>query len=227
MRLIRKLIENVRSQYPQDGFFSDFEQSCRLSQDKRRYYKTYDDALRTLDSGSWEILKAKGLDHFTDHREGQLKQGFFNQLNEAFAYRHLLRHGYSAVRILPESGKKTPDIEFRDRLQVRYCEVKSIGLSDQEIERRHSSQSFDCEIYRPLSVGFFNKFQFAIDQANEQLSAKGGQGLTFIVMLNDDIALDYYPEYRDQIQSYCCQKGLRNLYIKVGLRGSKRIRITS
>ena len=227
MRLIRELIGDVRTRYPRDSFFSDFQQSCQISELKLRYYKTYDNAFRALDDCSWKVLKSKALDHFMDHRKGQLKQGFFNQLNEAFAYRHLLRQGYLSVRILRETGQKTPDIEFRERRLIRYCEVKTIGISDQEIERRESIQSFGGDIYMRLNPGFFNKFKCVLDQASQQLSIKGSHGLIFVVMLNDDIALDYYSDYRRQIQAYCYQKGVHDLYIKVGLRGSKRIPITS
>jgi hypothetical protein len=40
--------------------------------------------------------------------------GFFNQLNEAFAYQHLVRQGHDRVRILPEQGVRVPDLEYFD-----------------------------------------------------------------------------------------------------------------
>lgn len=53
----------------------------------KKYYQVYNNALIVLDDESWKILKEKALQHYFDHRRGQKKQSFFNQLNEAFAYR--------------------------------------------------------------------------------------------------------------------------------------------
>jgi hypothetical protein len=226
MRRIRELINVVRSRYPEDSFFSDFEGSCQISTEKKRYYKTYDDSLRYLDSASWEILKQKALNHFLNHRKGQWKQGFFNQLNEAFAYRYLSNKNYSSVTILPECGQMTPDIRFGKPNQPSYCEVKTIGISDNEIKKRKSMQVYNGHIYASLSNGFFNKFQSAIDAATCQIRSQGTDGLIYIILLNDDIALDYYSQYRKQILSYCHDNGINNLYIKIGLRGNRNIHIT-
>jgi hypothetical protein len=91
MKRIRELIATVTKKYPNDQFFADFEESCRINTAKRSWYRTYDIALQTLDKESWQILEEKAVKHFNDHRPGQLKQGFFHQLNEAFAYNYLVR----------------------------------------------------------------------------------------------------------------------------------------
>ncbi len=170
MRRIRELISAVRSSHPDDHFFTDFEESCRISPDKKRYYRTYNDALRSLDPISWEVLKQKALNHFLDHRRGQLKQGFFNQLNEAFAYRYLINRNYASVSIIPEDGKTRPDICFGEPDRKRYCEVKTLGISDNEIERRDLGDACNGQVYERLSAGFFNKFQASIYQANPLVS---------------------------------------------------------
>jgi len=136
MKRIRELIETVTRVYPQDRFFLDFEESCRTNAAKGAAYRTYNDALQVLDGQSWQILKDKAVAHFRDHRRGQLKQGFFNQLNEAFAYRFLVRRGCIGVVMLPERGASTPDIRYVEAGWVKHCEVKTLGLSDEEIHRR-------------------------------------------------------------------------------------------
>lgn len=226
MRRIRELIRAVSERYPQDRFFADFEETCKLSCLKRLYYRTYGDALLSLDESSWEMLKQKALDHFMDHRPGQRKQGFFNQLNEAFAYRYLANRTCYPVKILPEDGSTVPDIQFGEPGRPSYCEVKTIGISDDELARQNSNRAYDGSVYEVLSTGFFNKFQSVIDAANRQISAKSSEGLIFIIMKNDDIALDHYQQYRKQIIAYCRQNCIQNLYVKVGLRGRRRIRIT-
>lgn len=132
MRRVRELVTDVLRAHPNDSFFDRFDESCVTNPAKRKAYRTYDDALRLLDSDSWNILKGKAIAHFRDHRRGQHKQGFFNQLNEAFAYRHLVRQGFTAVRMLPEEGRRVPDIRYRDGRYVKHCEVKTIGISDEE-----------------------------------------------------------------------------------------------
>lgn len=87
MKRIREIIADIRNRYPDDDFFSDFESSCRNSPIMKKYYQVYNNALIVLDDESWKILKEKALQHYFDHRRGQKKQSFFNQLNEAFAYR--------------------------------------------------------------------------------------------------------------------------------------------
>jgi len=86
VRRIRELITLAKGTLPGDNFFAGVEQSLKAMPLARRHYQAYERALRTLDEESWAILKDKAIAHFTDHRPGQRKQGFFNQLNDAFAY---------------------------------------------------------------------------------------------------------------------------------------------
>ena len=226
MKRIRELIETVASVYPQDQFFLGFEESCRSNAAKRAAYRTYDDALQVLDLQSWHILKGKAVAHFRDHRQGQLKQGFFNQLNEAFAYRFLVRRGCTEVLMLPERGLPTPDIRYVEAGRLKHCEVKTLGLSDAEIHRRKSQEVF-TNAYVELGEGFFRKLAKSVDAAEDQIATQGTSGLVYLVVIWDDIALDYYPEYRRQVVSFCCDQNMRNVYVKVGLRGNRRVHITA
>jgi len=227
MRRVRELISATLARYPADPFFSDFEKTCQLNPDKRRYYKTYDDALRSLDTDSWETLKKKAITHFRDHRNGQLKQGFFNQLNEAFAYRWLANRSTNHVRVLPEDGTKKPDIEFRVGSKTEYCEVKSLGISDAEITRRSSGKSFDGSIFAILNAGFFKKLNSAYTEARKQISALGDSGVVFVVITLEDIAADYYSTYRLQIIEHCRNTGINDICMKIGLRGRRKIHLTN
>src|SRR3974390_3112899 len=107
-----------------------------------------------LDASSWKILKKKAVDHYMNQRRGQRKQGFFNQLNEAFAYRYLCRRGFRRVRFIQEGAQKTPDIRFSDHGILKCCEVKTIGISDDEIKRRSSNSVFDGSNYISLILRF-------------------------------------------------------------------------
>ena len=191
MKRIRELIAEVRRRYPEDHFFSNFKHSCRISAAKKAYYRAYNRALMALDPESWNILKHKALQHYFDHREGQTKQGFFNQLNEAFAYRYLIGMGYGDVRFIPEGKKPRPDIGFTTDGTEMYCEVKSLGTSNDEITRRNTVMAYDGAVYARLDYGFIKKFCDAVNAAKRQINQLGTEGLVYVVVRLDDIALDY------------------------------------
>ena len=193
MERIRELIAALKNRYPNDGFFSDFTESCRISPDKRKYYRLYNKSLMMLDDESWHILKEKALRHYFDHRKGQKKQGFFNQLNEAFAYRYLVNKGFKNIRFIKEDKKKRPDIEYTLNNTKGYCEVKTLGISDDEISRRDSRSEYDGKVYYRLGEGFLNKFQQAVESAWTQIKELGSEGWVYILIRFDDIALAWIP----------------------------------
>ena len=226
MRRLRELVSAVTARHPLDSFFAEFEESCRRNLSKRKTYRTYADAFRLLDSESWAILKDKSIAHFLDHRPGQLKQGFFNQLNEAFAYRHLVRLGFTRVRVLKELGRRTPDIQYFNGGRPRFCEVKTISISDEEIARRGSGKAFS-NVYLRLSDPFLKKFTSTVNLAREQIAAAGEGGLVYVIILWDDIALDNYRTYREQLKKSALDLKFADVHVKVGLRFNRRMRLTT
>lgn len=223
VKRLRELIAEIRTRYPSDDFFADFEESCRVETEKRRHYRCYNDVLMLLDHDSWNILKQKAIEHFMEEREGQRKQGFFNQLNEAFAYRHLLRKGFRNVRFIPEGAMQTPDISFLDGGKQSYCEVKTVGISVLEINRRTRQTAFDGAVYTNLNELFLNKLSAAVDRAWEQIHSVGRTGLVFILVRFDDFVLDHYRRYREQLSKFCRDKGFQHMVIKVGHQRNRRI----
>lgn len=227
MKRIRELIADTRERYPIDDFFADFDHTYRIDPLKRKYYRSYNDALMALDIESWSILKGKALDQYLNHRNGQRKEGFFNQLNEAFAYRYLVRKGFKSVRFIEEGNKKSPDISFDDRNVQSYCEVKTLGISDDEIGRRYKQLDYDGSVYVDLSEQFLKKLKGAIGKAWKQIHSFGENGLVFVFIRFDDPTLDHYHHYRKQLIKFCRDLGFDNLLMKIGARGNKRICITS
>jgi hypothetical protein len=227
MRRIYEILGELRNRYPNDDFFCNFEESCLISPEKKFYNNLYNKALMVLDDSSWHILKNKALEHYRNHRNGQMKQGFFNQLNEAFAYRYLVGRGFNDVCFIKEGNGKSPDIMFTVNNIQSYCEVKTLSISDDEITRRGRGTAFDCEVYVRLNEQFFKKFSEAIETAREQIKAYGTNGLIYILIKFDDFTLDYYQNYRKQLISFSKKHGFNNLFIKIGLRGNRRIFLTS
>lgn len=227
MKRIRELITTVIEKYPNDQFFADFEESCRINTAKKATYRRYNSALQLLDTESWQTLKDKAVEHFNDHRHGQLKQGFFHQLNDAFAYKFLLQRGVSDLKILKEKKKhkeKTPDIQYVEAGQLKHCEVKTIGISQDEIKLRTTLEVYQNP-YANLGEGFFKKLLDDVKTARNQIAKQNTSGLIYLIINFDDIALDYYSEYRQKIILFCRNQNMHNLYIKVGLRGNRHIDI--
>ncbi len=227
MRRIREIVEDIKVRYPNDDFFSDFKDGCRINPNKRKAFFAYNRALMALDNDSYQILREKAVRHYLDHREGQLKQGFFNQLNEAFAYRYLSGKGFGNVRMIKEGKRRTPDIGYTTQGKERYCEVKTLNISEDEIKRRRTVACYDGSIYQHLGAGFLNKFNDAVKRAWEQIEPFGRIGLVYVMIAFDDFCLDYYENYRKELKEYCKEKGFNNLYIKIDYRGNKRIDISS
>ena len=223
MQRMRELIAAVNQRYPKDKFFDDLEQTLRDSRQARAMYRSYDRALQSLDSASWEALQKKSVEHFRDYRLGQLKQGFFNQINDAFAYEHLSRRGYSSIRVLRESGTTTPDIEYFNGQEIAGCEVKTLGISDDLIQRRESMSVFSGQIYEKLSVEYIKKLNKVISEAQEQILSRYSGGLVYLVAHFDDFTMSHYSNYRLQLKGALGAHDVQNIYIKVGLLRNRRI----
>lgn len=223
MHRMRSLVQMVKEAHPRDTFFDSLDETLRTSPQARAFYRAYDKALLCLDQKSWRVLSHKAVKHFPDHRMGQLKQGFFNQLNEAFAYQFLLRQGYTDVSVLVESGTTTPDLSYKQGASVRYCEVKSIGISEDEIARTESGCVFDGAVYHELSPEFLKKLNDVIARGHEQIVSKGETGIVFILAKFDDFTLRHYGRYRFQIDQLLAWHKVPEIYIKVGLLGGRRI----
>ena len=208
--------------YPDDNFFEGALASMRASRQARAYYASYDRTLAELDSASLEELSRKAINHFRDHRPGQLKQGFFHQLNEAFAYRHLVRLGYTDVTVLKEGKATQPDLSYKDGGRQLFCEVKTIGVSEDEINRRGSNRAFTAN-YHHLSEGFFNKLDHDLRCAQAQIHARGRSGLVYVVATFDDFTMTYYPQHRQQLSEYLRSHSVRNVYIKAGIFGGRGV----
>lgn len=223
MRRIHELVKMVEDAHPNDPFFISLDETLRSSSQATAIYRAYDQALSCLDVQSWNVLSKKAVDHFPDHRKGQLKQGFFNQLNEAFAYQFLLQQGYKNIEVLQENGHTKPDIAYREGAERLYCEVKSIGISDDQISRDDTGATFDASIYQELSAGFLNKLDGDLKEAYRQISSQGGRGLVFVFARFDDIALDYYDRYREQLSEFLHNHDAEEVFIQIGLMGRKFI----
>jgi len=225
MKRFRELVAEIRNKYPAEDFFADFEESCRLTPQKRRHYQSYNRALMTLDEESWSTLKDKALSHYLNERKGQRKEAFFNHLNEAFAYRYLWRKGFASIQILKDTKKgKTPDIRFIDCGSEQFCEVKSVGITDEEIKRRENEPDQTRADYSSLPPAFLRKLKGNFNKARAQIESVGGRGLVFILVRFDNPFSEHNSIYKKQITEFCKAEGFQNLIVKIGYLGKAIIR---
>lgn len=230
MSRLLQFLEELRSQFPTDKYVEGVYESLEIRSGARSVIAAYDRALRSLDDDSWRTLKQKAMREFPCNIENRGKQPFFNQLNEAFAYRFLLQRGYNQVALVPEDTsrrkkRKTPDIRFLKSGGVSFCEVKTIGVSIDEIARMKSGDVFDTSIYSQLDSPFLEKkLPEAIGVALSQVEAAGGRGLVFLIVQFDDFTLQYYAIYRQQISRLLTERfPEKEVYVKFGIQGQRRL----
>ena len=158
-----------------------------------------------------------------NEREGQRKQGFYNILNEAFAYRYLISRGSENVMFFEKiKNRNNPDIIYKYNNELRCCEVKTLGISNVEVtKRKEQFLVHDNANYEKLSDRFTNKFSDAINTAKQQINAFGTKGLIYIFINFDDFTYDHYQNYRNRLVNYSENQKFENLFIKIGLYGNR------
>lgn len=205
--------------FPNDSYAINWKNTIESESTARVQFSEYERAFAALDEHSCEVLKRKAISHFKGHRTGQLKQGFFHQLNEAFAFQYLSKRRVTDIRLLEEDGSKKPDIEFKRRGSLWHCEVKSIGISEDEIKRFGGGNSFDASCYLRLSKEFFAKLSRSLSVADQQIHAMDTKGLIFVVVRFDDFTSAHRQEYRNQLIEYLRDQNRNDVVVKAMLSG--------
>jgi len=159
-----------------------------------------------------------------NERKGQTKQPFFHLLNEAFAYRYLLNRKFQNIRFIKEGKKRTADIRYFDQGNELYCEVKSIGISEKEIQRREGG-IFDGRDHMNVDDKLFNKLRLGIDEARKQIRSVGKGGIVFLSLRFDDSVLYYYDTYRKQLIEFCRLGAYKDVVIKILPMGIRRLHL--
>jgi hypothetical protein len=212
------LIRHIEGKYKNDYWIENYKLLMQYKE-IRKFHRMYNKLLYQIDERSWYILYEKLIIKFNEKENTRGKRDFFNTLNEAFAYRYLKRKGYKEIRFINEEDTKKPDIKYINDGIIEFCEVKTVNLSDNEIERtiasnyygkndipkkykeilENTNYSDSFTHYGRLSEGFFRKLQKDIDIAIDQIKRIG---IIYIVVFFDDMTLIYFEEYKKQISDY-------------------------
>ena len=222
---LSSLFSELRISHSGDQYLQDAEIVFKLSKCHRSILQTYNRALSTLDKPSWELLKCKATANFSGTSSRRGKNSFFSHLNEAFAYRYLHQRGCELIAFIPEvTNGKSPDLSFMENGTMRVCEVKTIEISDEDIDRTVCGDTFDASVYKALTLPFiYDKLDKTLSRAVDQIRSRE-IGLVYLIVNFDDFTLRHYQTYRCQLLKFLSLKyPTLEVYIKVGIQSRKRI----
>jgi len=189
-------------------YFPRFDKTIMLSPTAKFHFQLLENELSKLDKASWQLMKNEVKSLLVNKDPKRNWEQLISKLNEAKGYCYLKKIGCSSVQIIPrskENGIKTPDLEGTKFETVYLCEVKTINISDFEIEKRKVISARDAQYNLPPD--FFDKFDSVVEKAKSQLlSYKKGiiskKIIYFIINFDEPLSIYfecYRAEYKEQI----------------------------
>jgi len=219
MPRVNELRALIADQTAEDAYFQDFDNSVRAEPSKARVWFYREQVLQELDQHSWEYLKKELLPYLTakDGR-GRGWQQLITILNQAHAYRYLKHMGCLGLAFIPpatKQGQDTPDIEAKlDGARV-LCEVKTINISDEEVQARTTGTGRST--LDKLDQGFFEKLEAALTKASQQMNAYDNSDdvvrIVYLVPDFDDSLGEYKVGYYGQIDQHLASIPSRQIQI--------------
>jgi hypothetical protein len=194
-------------------FRQDFDDRLCKSVARREAWIAREREFQCLDDGAWAFLKEEARPYLMQKdKKGRGWQQLFNILNQASAYK-FLRQQISCVdvRFVPrDPGMETPDLEGSKAGRTVLCEVKTIAVSEDEIEARCGGTG--SYTGPGLGEGFFAKLLSDIAKARNQMDAYGGDSparkIVYIVVEFDDSLGEYKDAHYLQIDEFLAGRDL-------------------
>jgi hypothetical protein len=199
---LRDLIADLAS--PDAYFPADFETRLQVEPSPLSVFACWENKLQFLDEESWKVLKNEAAPYLTrrDPRRGWHQ--LFDILGQADAYIHLRNIGCSRIRFIPRSATETPDLEGTLDSGRILCEVKTINISDAEVDARGNLTS--ATISSQLDERFVRKLDLGIARAKHQLRTYdptgGARHLVYINIEFDDWVGYYEKHYWRQLDQH-------------------------
>lgn len=197
---------------PDALFQNDFDTSLRDSSDKKLAYEDWEKDLQGLDSDAWNCYKDR-MHPLLNKKSKRGWQAVFDVRNEVKGYNYLRSIGCKDISFISPSRKqqqKTPDLRGSLQDEEILCEVKTINISEDEIEARHSI-AVQKATTQQLSEGFCGKFVCTLVNAQGQLKAYDprhqARWLVYMLINFDDFLAAYLKnqldDYFQQIYDLC------------------------
>lgn len=204
------LIELVPDPSSPDVYFKDFPSRFLSEPLLRQAWLAREAEFQKLSSDAWCFLKKKARPYLTARDKNRGWEQLISVLNEARAYGYLQGSGYSRLRFIPESDRESPDIEGELNGTRLLCEVKTIQISNAEVQVR--SGACVGAVRDKLTPGFFNKLAFDLNKAEGQMAAFGrgatAKHVVYVIINFDDRLAKYKAQYFKQIDDYICQNAV-------------------
>ncbi|MGB9026140.1 MAG: hypothetical protein WCC40_09290 [Rhodomicrobium sp.] len=190
---------------------------------KRKFFLALERDLQGLNAEAWEFLKGEARPHLKAPHPKRRWQQLFDKLNEAKGYHYLVSMGCENVKFIPRAktrGVETPDVKGLLDAATILCEVKTINVSDDEINR--FAARLVGKITLHLAKGFFDKLGNDIRKAAAQLSAfddgSAARRIVYVVFNFDDRLHEYADEYQRQIEAYIASEALANIEVVLDVK---------
>ncbi len=192
---------------PADAYFCDLDRSLAEIPQKLKQYRDIERDLSGLDPAAWAFLKSELKPLLVARADKRGWQALFDILNQAKGYNYLKGLGYADVRFIPRAkvrGQRTPDLAAYSGPIKALCEVKTINVSEDEANRRHTGGLGSTEAQ--LSSEFFKKLARDLGEAKAQMDAYNPspdlKRIAYVVVNYDDCLHEAGDLYRLQIDLY-------------------------
>ena len=198
-----------------DAYFQNFEKGLleKNSTSKLNAFRKLERWLDALDDAAWQDLRQRAAPLLLKWESGRGWQTLFDILHsEARAFGYLQSIGCTGVHFIARTNKKTPDLGASQDGRSVFCEVKTINISEDEVEKRSRMQrgAFVGGRTSPtVGEGFLAKLRATLADALKQLDAADPERLArrmiFTMLHFDDWVGDYQPQYIAQIDAHLLQ----------------------
>ena len=206
--LVYELIDAINDRNSPRAYFRDFETSIEESPKKAGVWAAREGQFQSLDTPSWEQLKAEAIPYLSAKDEnGRGWTQLISILNQARAHNYLKRRGCSGIRFIPrakQAGIETPVLEAKLGGREVLCEVKTLEISDDEVKARKEILGRNTQ--QDLPAPFLNKLTKTLAKAQSQLHSyranTNSECIAFLVVNFDDWPGEYKESYYRDIDDH-------------------------
>jgi hypothetical protein len=203
---IYELRDFVPSPHPPGAYFRDLDASLAEISQKRKQYDDIEAELGELDDAAWAFLKEEVRPYVLKKDKHRAWQQLFDILNQAKAYGHLKREGCEDIEFIPRAiadAQQTPDLKAKKGEHVVLCEVKTLNVSKEEIDRMVIGGVGTTQA--KLNSQFLRKLAATLDKADKQMTSYfpgDARRAVYMIVNFDDRLHEYSGDYRQQIDEF-------------------------
>lgn len=219
MPRVYELRDLIQDPSKPSAYFQNFDNSLRDEPCKKQTWLAREHEFQRLDADSWQRLKDEARPYLSARdARGRGWEQLISILNQARAHNYLVDQGCSGVSFIRRSKRQkqqTPDIKAQLDGQTVLCEVKTINISEDEVNKRRTGSAGSTT--NLLNEAFFKKLESALREAKRQMDSYYRQNevrrIAFVAVNFDDWLGEYKAEYFSQIDQYLASNPVFGLEI--------------